>query len=237
MKKLIQFKEELQKFDNSLGELVKELTAKQDEKKALEQQKKDYILSNFGEHRDQNQVRAYEIKIREVDQEIESLSDQVALLNVEKKSIFKAKLEDLKKERQELADKKNNEFIEYEKEIYKRRFELMKAIEDAGAIQQQNELELREYSELFSQFGERDIKPTMSTLLTFYPDALIQGADKVPTAPTDYEMKELMKGLGKNGSRQLPHAYELFKLTGEVVLSQAEALTKLEAHKQKGAKK
>lgn len=143
----------------------------------------------------------------------------------------------MKKERQELADKKNNEFIEYEKEIYKRRFELMKAIEDAGAIQQQNELELREYSELFSQFGERDIKPTMSTLLTFYPDALIQGADKVPTAPTDYEMKELMKGLGKNGSRQLPHAYELFKLTGEVVLSQAEALTKLEAHKQKGAKK
>lgn len=90
--KINSIQEELQKFDNSLGELVKELTAKQDEKKALEQQKKDYILSNFGEHRDQNQVRAYEIKIREVDQEIESLSDQVALLNVERKAFSKLNL-------------------------------------------------------------------------------------------------------------------------------------------------
>jgi hypothetical protein len=224
MKKLNAIKKEIEAFEKGVQELQNELTQKRGEKVKLENEKKQYILSHFGDNRDQNQLKAFDVQLRNLEREIESLEEQVSLLELEKKNKFAPKMDELKKERADLVQKHNERLKEIEETLFKKKLEQMLELEKANIERAELIGELGQYS-VIGRFV-RDSEPRLNEFTVYAPDYLIFGDGmKAPVVITNNEAHKLTHG--GNSPHRLPKSYELYKKTGKVVLSEAEAKEEL----------
>jgi hypothetical protein len=212
MKKLIEIKKQVEEFEKGLRELKLEQTKKQGDLKKLQEDKKNYILENFGEHRDQNQIKAFDIQIENLEKEIKSLDEQIVLLELEKKSKFAPKMDDLKKERQELVDKGNARIKELEEKLFIIKFETLLELENACREREELQEEIEEF-EIIGKFTS-DRVPELKKFVIDNKDYLIHGGMEAPVCVQQGELHKLTSMYGGFGSPyRLPFAYLVYKMT------------------------
>lgn len=223
MKKLNELKKELEKFEESLRELINEKNMKQVEIGELKQEKKRYILDNWGDNRDQNQIKAFDFKIENLEKEVKSLEEQIVFIQTEKKNKFAQHIQEVKNERLKLIEESNSKIQELEKQLFEAKLKFMWELEKAAQQQRELQREVNEYHSTISQF-ERDSVQKLYQFQMYAPDYLLYGDSmKAPLSPTDKEIHRMV--IGEDSPYRLPFALHVYKLTEgkEVIMNEKEA--------------
>ncbi|WP_195536188.1 hypothetical protein [Bacillus paralicheniformis] len=231
MSKVNDLMNEIKKYDEEIQNLQKQKQQKTVEVAEIRHEKKQYILNHFGDKRDPQQIKLYELKIENTEKEINSIDEQILMLENEKKNKFAPKMDEIKKERQKVVEKNNKRIEELKHELFRTKLETMVQLEQA--MKERNELqqEVNEFDFIGQYVSDR--RPELKNFTVYAPDYLIGYAFEEPVA---IQQSELLKLTNRDGNGRLPKSLELYKRTGEVVQSEKEAIERLKELKKKGEK-